>query len=232
MVFEISAAKKQVLQELTQQAWTPTDLADELGKSSNTIYNHLEDLYDRGILHKEQVSAKTRPKTEYSIGDGFVQYVAILPGQYVERSLELTPEKQALIRVWNVPQPEFHPYVENFWWRLKHSADLRYREDIEALAIYGSVARGEADEESDIDFLVVTSDESSEETVAEQFGSTRIDAAGGAKIGMTEVYSMQEFEDSLAHGSDFLESIADELHVLYDPRSVLQHPGKVLANEQ
>ena len=232
MVFEISSAKKQVLQELTEQAWTPTDLADELGKSSNTIYNHLEDLYELGILRKERITAKTRPKTEYSIGDGFVQYVAILPGQYAERSLELTPEKQALIRVWNIPQPEFHPYVENYWWDIKHCADLTYREDIEAIAVYGSVARGDADEESDIDFLVVTSDEISAETVVELFGSTRIDAAGGTKIGMSEVYSMNAYKESLARGSDFLEKIRDELHTIYDPRGLLQHPEKVIEDEQ
>jgi DNA-binding transcriptional ArsR family regulator len=77
--------------------WTPTDLAQELDKSRNTVYNHLESLYDQGVLTKTQVAAKTRPKTEYSIEDGFMQYIAVLPGHYKEKSLELTPEKQTVL---------------------------------------------------------------------------------------------------------------------------------------
>jgi predicted nucleotidyltransferase/DNA-binding HxlR family transcriptional regulator len=232
MVFEVSTAKKQILEKLAERAWSPTDLAEELDKSRNTVYNHLEDLHNQGALTKRKVAAKTRPKTEYSIGDGFIQYIAALPGQYTEKTLELTPEKQATLRIWNLPQEELQPYIEKYWWRIKNSADLDHQEDIKAVAVYGSVARGQADKDSDIDFLIVTKDKNTENVVAENLGSLRIQTHQGSKIGMTEAYSMEEYRNSLAHQSDFLHNIQDELHIIYDPERILQTPEKVLQNEQ
>lgn len=231
MVFEVSTAKREILEKLTERDWTPTDLAQELGKSRNTIYNHLDDLHERGILTKQQVPAKTRPKTEYSIGPGFIQYITALPGQYSEDSFTLTPEKQTVLRIWSVPQSGFQPFVESFWWRIKHSPELNYHEDVTGIALYGSVARGEADADSDIDFLILTSDAETEALVAEQFGSLRIKANGAAKIAMAEVFSISEYRDSLARGSSFLQAIQDELHTLYDPEKILQQPERVLSDE-
>jgi predicted nucleotidyltransferase/DNA-binding transcriptional ArsR family regulator len=158
--------------------WTPTDLAQELDKSRNTVYNHLESLYDQGVLTKTQVAAKTRPKTEYSIEDGFMQYIAVLPGHYTEKSLELTPEKQTVLRTWSVPQEEFQPYIESYWRSVKNEID--YRGEIKAVAVYGSVARGQPDEDSDIDFLLIT-DEESEDLISDRFGSIRVEAEDSSK---------------------------------------------------
>lgn len=232
MVFEVSTAKKEIIERLAEQAWTPTDLAAELGKSTNTVYNHLDDLYEQGVVTKRTVEAKTRPKTEYSIGDGFVQYLAVLPGQYTEKSLTLTADKQATIRIWSIPQDEFHPYVQDYWWTIKTHIDFDYREDVLAVAVYGSVARGQADENSDIDFLVVTEDERTEQRVSEHLGSLRIEVGTESKIGMTEVYSRREFRNSVAHGSEFLETVREELHIIYDPEAVLHHPEEVSSDER
>jgi len=233
MMFEVSKAKKEILEKLTEQAWTPTGLAEELDKSRNTIYNHLQDLHDRGALSKKKVPAKTRPKTEYSIENGFIQYIAVLPNQYTKKTLELTPEKQAVLRIWAMPQDEFQPYIENYWWTIKNTADIDYRDDIEAIAVYGSVARGDADKDSDIDFLIITSDESREQTITENVGTIRIETAQGSKIGVTEVYSLKDYQNSLAHGSDFLENIQNEIHIIYDPDKILQnHKEEVVSNEQ
>lgn len=231
-MFEVSAAKKQILEKLTEQPWTPTDLAEDLDKSRNTVYNHLDDLHEQGVLTKTKVAAKTRPKTEYSIGSGFVRYLAVLPGEFTERSHQLTPEKQTVLRIWSIPQERFQPYIENYWWRLKTSADLDYRADVTAVAVYGSVARGEADDDSDIDFLVLTEDEDTEAILTDRVGSTRIEAKGDSKICMTETYTVTEYRDSRARGSGFLDRLQDELHVIYDPENVLRNPEKVPNDEQ
>lgn len=232
MVFEVSTAKQEILENLAEQDWTPTGLAEELGKSRTTVYNHLNELHQKGILTKKQVAAKTRPRTEYSIGDGFIQYISVLPGQYQEKTLELTPEKQAVLRIWNIPQEEFHPFIEHYWWSIRNSADIDYRDTIKAVAVYGSVARGDADQDSDIDFLIITTDEDTAETVSTNIGSLRIEARGTAEIGLTEVYTVKEYRNSLAHGSEFLENIRDELHAIYDPEKILQNPKTVRRNEQ
>jgi predicted nucleotidyltransferase/DNA-binding HxlR family transcriptional regulator len=231
MLFNVTTAKKEILRKLSEQDWTPTDLAEELERSRNTIYNHLTDLHEQGVLTKKKVAAKTRPKTEYSIGDGFMQYVTVLPGKYTEKTVELTPRKQAVLRIWDIPQEEFQPFVESYWWGLKNNADIDYREDLKAVAVYGSVARGQADDDSDIDFLVITDDEEAEEVVTDTLGSVRLKAEGSSKIGMTETYSAEEYRNSLAHSSDFLEKIQDELHVIYDPDRYLRNPKEVLKDE-
>lgn len=51
VVFEVSTAEKEILQRLTEQDWTPTDLADELDTSRNTIYNHHD---ERGNPDEEE----------------------------------------------------------------------------------------------------------------------------------------------------------------------------------
>lgn len=222
MVFEVNEAKKEILEYLVIQDWTPTDLAEELDKSTNTVYNHLEELHERGLLTRTQVPAKTRPKTQYSIGEGFLQYVAVLPGRYTQKSVELSPEKQAILHIWDIPQAEFHPFVQKYWWGITNSEDLDYRVDVKAVAVFGSVARGDADADSDVDCLVIAADDSTANDVTDVMGTLRVDANGKSKLFITEAYTLKDYRKSLARGSDFLADIEDELHVIYDPERILR----------
>lgn len=215
MSLEVSEAKREVIRKLTDRDWTPTDLAEELGKSTSTTYNHLEELARAGVLEKREVAGKTRPRTEYSLGDGFVQYVAAMREGYDERSLRLDWSKRAILRIWAIPQPEFHPYAEELWFRVKR------REGVEAFAVYGSVARGEAEMESDIDVLLIATDDTDRETLSEEFGTVLVRTADASKIAAATVYTVEEYRDSLEAESDFLGSIKDELHAIYDPRGIL-----------
>lgn len=227
MVFEVSRAKREVVEKLVERDWTPTDLAAELGKSRTTVYNHLDDLHQRGLLSKTTVSAKTRPKTKYSIGDGFVQYVAVLPGSFAEQSFQITPSKAATLRVWDLPQEEFHPFVEEYWWRLRTHDEIDVADDVLAVAVYGSVARGEADDQSDVDVLLIARDEADVRSITEVYGTVRLEVGASSKIAMTEVFTASEYRESVAHGSDFLAEIQDELHVVYDPERVLRRPEAI-----
>jgi len=218
MAFEVSTAKKQVLEKLADRDWSPTELAEELGKSPGTIYNHLHDLAEQGVLTTQEVAAKTRPKTEYSIGDGFVQYIAVLPGTFAEGTLALDANKAAFLRIWLVPQAAFHPYLEELWWRLKQEDGL------EAAAVYGSVARGEAGPDSDIDLLLIAADETAAERLEDEYGSLRLTADGRSKLCMAEVYNRGEYRNSVAHGSEFLENVQEELHMIHDPDRLLDRP--------
>lgn len=216
-MFEVSEVKKEILGKLAERDWTPTELADELDRSTETVYNHLNGLAEMGILEKRKVPAKTRPKTEYSIGRGFAQYLAVLPGRFISRTLSLGVEKEVILRIWDVPQEEFHSYLENFWWSVKNHTDIDFKEDIVALAVYGSVARGTADEESDIDMLVVVDDEDTAESVKDSFGTVKVDAIEGSKLFMSQVYTKNEYIESREAGSDFLEKIDEDLLPIYDP---------------
>lgn len=228
MVFEVSTARREVLEKLCERDWTPTELGEELGKSTAAVYNHLDDLYDGGLLEKRDVTAKTRPKSEYSIGAGFVQYVAVLPGLLAENGVTLTPSKEAMFRIWSLPQEEFHPFVEEYWWRLRTSAGVDPANDLVAVGIYGSVARGHAEQGSDLDVLVVVEDDGVADRIDDVTSALKLDVGGRTTIAMTEVYTREEFRNSVAHGSDFLETSLDEVHPVYDPDGVLHRPDVTL----
>lgn len=225
MGFEVSDARRRVIRKLTERDWTPTDLAAELETSTEAVYNHLDDLEERGVLTTRKVAATTRPRTEYSIGRGFLQYVAVLPGQYRERATDLDDRKEAIVRIWNVPQERFHAPIERYWWALaNHDAvDLA---DVTVVALFGSVARGDADGDSDVDVLLVAENEDAEERLRNEFGTRRIETDGESTIVVAEVYTKAEFEASLDVGSDFLQRIGNELHVVYDPDGFLRQGGR------
>lgn len=211
-MFEVSEAKREVLEKMVQRDWAPTELAEELNKSPQSVYNHLKDLEKTGVLSKEKVKAKTRPKTKYSIDRGFVQYISVLPGELTHRRLKIDINKESLFRIWSIPQEEIHPYLEKLWWEMKE------KKEIKAIAVYGSVARGQADEDSDIDLLIITEDKG--EGIRKEYGSKIIETRKGSKIAVAQVYSKEEYERSKEE-SDFLKNIQREIHVIYDPDKVL-----------
>lgn len=215
-MFGLTAAKREVLTKLAERDWTPTDLAGELDKSRQAVYNHLEDLAERGVLSKTKVPAKTRPKTSYSIGDGFLQYVAVVPGEFQEGTLALTGSKEALLRIWLLPQPEIHPFLETVW------IEMRDVSGLEAATVYGSVARGEASPESDIDLLLVAADDETATELMRTFGSRRVTIDGQSRLVMAETYTTDELRTSVAHGSDFLANALGEGHIIYDPDGTLR----------
>lgn len=216
-MFAVSEAKREILRKLTERDWSPTDLAEELEKSPAAIYNHLNDLAERGVLTSHQVSAKTRPKTNYSIGRGLIQYLTVLPGQFQEGALNVTSSKEAMFRIWAIPQDAFHPFLERYWWSLVLDEAIDPEKDLVAAGVFGSVARGNADEGSDIDILLVVADEDAKATLEEELGSVLLRSGDQRRIGMTEIYTAQEFEESLTRGSDFLATVLDEIHPLFDP---------------
>lgn len=220
-MFAVSTAKKEILQRLVERDWSPTDLAEELGKSPATLYNHLHELAEQGVLSRREVAAKTRPKTEYSIGDGFVQYVAVLPGRFAEGTLALDAHKAAVFRIWLVPQAEYHPYLEELWRRLEQEEGLR------AAAVYGSVARGEAGPDSDIDVVLLAADAAAAERLRDRYGSLRLEVAGETKLCMAEVFTVDDYRTSLDQGSEFLATVREEAHLLHDPARLLDRPDEV-----
>lgn len=220
-MFEISRAKAEVLRHLVDRDWTPTELAEELDKSTATVYNHLDDLAERGLLSRSQVPAKTRPKTEYSIGDGLVHWLVVLPGLYRESGLALDPHKAVVVRIWTLPQTRFHPYIEAYWWDLRRSSALDVDRDLRALAVYGSVARGHADDQSDIDVLLVVADHVDAPELRREVGAVKVDIPDGSRMAMAELYTTDAYRTAVAGESDFLDAIRDELHVLYDPEGLL-----------
>lgn len=227
-MFQVSEAKREVLRSLAERDWSPTDLAEELGKSPETVYNHLHDLEEMGLLETRTVAVKTRPKTEYSIGNGLIQYITLLPGQFREGTLNIDETKEVMFRIWALPQAELHVYLERFMWSMWTSDAIDH---VTAVGVYGSVARGEADDDSDIDLLVVTPTDDGQSAVEDGYGSTILEFGGTSRVGMAEVFTEEEFRNSLTHGSDFLTTVLEEIHPIYDPEGLLIEPERGIHRE-
>lgn len=219
----LTTAKRRVLEKLAEQDWTPTDLAEELNTSTPNIYNHLHDLAERGMLQTEQVPATTRPKTQYSIGRGFVRYLAVLPGQVQSGAWQFDQHKGPLLRIWLLPQPEFHPFLTEYWRRLRRDHDLE--EEIRAVGVFGSVARGHADAQSDIDVFILATDDNAVQLVEEQAGAMRIQIDEESRIVVAEVFSFEEYRESWDHDSHFLREVVADIHPVYDPDRLFDRPG-------
>lgn len=95
--------------------------------------------------------------------------------------------------------------------RLK--AELGQR--LHSLVLYGSVARGEAAKDSDIDVLIVTADKGLEKQVSSINDDLNFEK--DYKVFLAPVYlSIDEFYRLVRLGSPFLSNVLEEGKILYD----------------
>lgn len=124
--------------------------------------------------------------------------------------------------VLRIPQPEFHEPVRTALDRLHAELD-----DVRGVLVFGSVARGQADRQSDIDLWVLTDSRSEQHRaneIAKQLGQERFD---GERY---EFQVMVESTDS-AHGyADRLTDIFTDAITLHGSEALQQLKEEVLTN--
>jgi predicted nucleotidyltransferase len=86
---------------------------------------------------------------------------------------------------------------------------------VESIVLYGSVARNEAREDSDIDVLVVTRDDDRKLYDRISKIRTRIDLSNNTLTTLVQI-SRKELEQHMKLGSPFMESVVKEGIILYD----------------
>ena len=86
---------------------------------------------------------------------------------------------------------------------------------VESIVLYGSVARNEAREDSDIDVLVVTRDDDRKLYDRISKIRTRIDLSNNTLTTLVQI-SRNELEQHMKLGSPFMESVVKEGVILYD----------------
>jgi len=88
-------------------------------------------------------------------------------------------------------------------------------ERVYSIIVYGSVARGTAPKDSDIDILVIGEDKEDWETVSRI--AYEIDFENGFRTFITTIFLTEnEFEHRLKAGDPFLYNVVKESVVLYD----------------
>jgi len=90
-----------------------------------------------------------------------------------------------------------------------------FGDSIESIVLYGSIARDEADEESDIDILVVTRENNKKIHDRISRIRTTIDLKNNTLTTLVQI-NRNELERYIKLGSPFMESVVEEGVILYD----------------
>ena len=215
MVFELSESKRDVLARMAEGDWSPTELAEELDRTRESVYNHLADLDDAGVVSKRRAPAKTRPRTVYSVEEGFVRSVVVVPGVFDDTFASVDADKAGTLRAWALPDERFHRPVEELWW------ELRQYEAVEGVAITGPVAAGEAAPGDGIDLYLLAVNDSAADVLVDDFD--------GYAVGPDDEpvrATARSLSSYLGDGEDDgLVVDTDTVHPIYDPRGMFASPA-------
>lgn len=214
----LTGTRREVFESLVGADRSATELAKRLDRSVQTVYDHLESLRETGFIKRVgKRHGKTRPETLYTASE-FGHVFAAFDGELMEQNVALTRAHKTVLSVLRVPQPEFHPLLLSYVFTSPNDW-----QGVKAVAVYGSVARGDADENSDIDVFHVVED-----------GGEVLDAAKRSLLVETQLqfaprrllspawFTEHELEEGRAAGSQFLRNVFDEAIPLYDPDGVFR----------
>lgn len=209
----LSATQWNIITELSSKEKTPSELAIKLNLSLPSIHTQLKQLEREQLIYREEKkSGKTRPFTVYSLREGFLSITEAIPGEICKIRLNADEEIKLHLRIWSIPQKKYHHFIESYWWKLE-----KYAEDIEAMGIYGSVARGNAREDSDIDVLLLIKDRRKIKKYTGKIGVKDVGAAGSSELVVAQIFDYEGFAKSLKNGSKFASEVAKDLIIVYDP---------------
>lgn len=219
----LTGTKREVFESLLEREQTPTELSDRLDVSVQTASRTLKELAEEGYVEEvprdSQSTDEQRGYKPYRALE-FARLYASLDGTVLDRMLALDPDKRIILSIWQIPQPEFHPVMTSYLF----SPEERFRQ-ARAIGVYGSVARGEAKPDSDVDVLILCDDEVDTEAIHHptvnwgfQIGPFRVD-----RVISEEWLTVTDFDEGLAAGSQFLENVLDEVICLYDPDDLIRN---------
>lgn len=213
----ITGTRREVVEILLEGDASATDIAEKLDLSVQTVHRHLTSLQEDGYVSQSgKRSGKTRPYKLYTVEESSSLF-AIYDGKIVERSFEVTEAHKTIFSILQVPQSEFHSVLLSHLFAL--STDWE-QYGIRSIAVYGSVARGDATEESDIDlFLVTDEDEPPAESV---IVDNVIGEFENRRIVSKKVATPDEVKEGLELDSQFLRNVFEEMIILYDPHDFLK----------
>lgn len=211
----IKGKQWEIIKILTAGNKTPTDIAKIMKISLPGLHKHLMDLERAGMIQKaDATKGKTRPYTTYTIGKGFVYFTKAIGGIAEQGLIEADENVKAQLGIWAIPQKEYHYYIESFWWQAQE-----FIEDIDAIAVFGSVAKGNARENSDIDVLLLVKKDVKK--FEKMFGAIAVGKKGKKAMVMAQVFEINDFNNSLRKGSKFAKEVISNHKTIYDPNEIL-----------
>lgn len=212
----LAGTERDVLELLLEAPRSPTEVAEELDVSVQTASRNLKSLVEGGFAERTQ-AGEGRGYKRFRARE-FARVFAGFDGELFDRTLPLDDTGRAMLSVLKVPQQEFHPVLLSY---LFAPDSERANFDIRAIVVYGSVARGDAQPDSDVDVLVVWSGDGPEPPV-ESFSTGKNIVSDERRVVSQTWFTVEEFRDAVDAGSQFLDNVLDEGIVLYDPEEVVR----------
>lgn len=170
------------LLEYPERDWVLNDLSKESGIAKTTVWRAVNRLDDRGLVEKSMAGNTSIIKVE---NRRVLERIVKMVFAEVEEMRETAEE-----------------YAER----------VGQIDGVKSCILFGSVARGTADFESDIDILVLVGDESVEDEV--DVITDRFNSEKSVRI-MPDVLEKSRFEEMKNYGEDFAEEIKREGIVLW-----------------
>lgn len=171
------------LLEYPERDWGLKDLSKESGVPKTTVWRAVNRLEDRGLVEKSMTGNTSIIKVE---NRGILERIVRMAFSEVEEMRGIAEE-----------------YAE----------EVGKIDGVKSCILFGSVARGTADFESDIDILILVADESVEDRInmiADRFNSEK-----SVRI-MPDVLESSRFKEMKNYGEDFAEEIMREGTVLWE----------------
>ena len=216
----LTETKWKIVKELAKGNKTQTQIAKKLGITLPAVHRELNGLVREGYAVKlGKIKGKTRPFYEYSLKE-FIFFTKALDGEADAKFLPINDELRIHLRIWSIPQQEFHSFVDLYRHIITTSVDFDFERDIESIAIFGSVARGEARKDSDVDTLIIT--RTNIDYPLETLNALIVEINKERKVFMGKIYSARDFKDSLKKGSKFIREIIKDMIIIYDPNNFLK----------
>jgi DNA-binding transcriptional ArsR family regulator len=212
---QLSTTRLRVLELLAEKPRTPSELSKLLKKSLPTITRHLAYLENFELVKKVgEEKGKTRPYVRYALKETAI-LIKVMENDVGIINLTLDEYAKMQLRIWSIPQRKFHYYVERFIWQVQ---DLIPK--MAAIGVYGSVAKGDARDDSDIDILILATDEV--EMIKKKCETMVIKKPNEeAKMVMAQVFRPSEFQKALRSGSGFAKEVIEGMLPIYDPNRIL-----------
>jgi len=125
-----------ILELLGEKNRSPSELSKLLKISAPSLHRHLEYLENNKIIKREgEIKGKTKPFNVYSLGNGFIEIIRVTSGDVTKQHIEIDENLKVYFKIRQIPQKEFHYFVERFWWEIQD-----YINEINSVAVFGSVA--------------------------------------------------------------------------------------------
>ena len=232
----LDGTEREVLELLLERPRSPTEVADELDVSVQTASRNLKRLVEREFAERTR-NEEGRGYKQYRARE-FAQIFTGYDGSLFERTLKLTDTQRLVMSILKVPQTEFQQILLS---RLFFGDDIDLSIHAEAVVLYGSVARGEATRECDVDLLITYDPEyeSDGEIHRSDVDSSKSYTWWGGPLGpeiecvvSEEWFTVSEFRDAVDAGSQFLKNVLDEGITLYDPEGVIRGAKRKRAGER